>query len=86
MVKLQMIRYVLLLFPTVILLYSLNYAGIVFLTVSLLATAAWGWHTLRGTTTGNHESWAKTNFLFSVNYLMLVFLIMILDTPGRPFW
>ncbi|OBZ18542.1 protoheme IX farnesyltransferase [Bacillus sp. FJAT-27264] len=84
--KLQMIPYVLLLFPTVILLYSLNYAGIVFLAVSLLATAAWGWHTLRGTTTGNHESWAKTNFLFSVNYLMLVFLIMILDTPGRPFW
>lgn len=81
----QMIPYVLLLVPTVLLLYWLNYAGVVFLCVALAASAAWGWHTLRGTSAGSTDRWARTNFLFSVNYLMIVFIIMIVDTTGRPF-
>ncbi|WP_282940805.1 heme o synthase [Paenibacillus sp. RC67] len=83
--KLQMIPYVFLLLPTMLLIYGFGYSGPVFLIVSLLAGAAWGWHTLRGSMTVNNDAWAKTNFLFSVNYLMIVFVIMILDTPGRPF-
>ncbi|MCY9670295.1 heme o synthase [Paenibacillus alginolyticus] len=83
--KLQMIPYVALLFPTVILLYMYDYTGAVFLIVSLLASIVWLWHTLRGRTTMDTERWAKTNFLISVNYLMVVFFLMILDTPGRPF-
>lgn len=83
--KLQMIPYVVLLLPTVILIYVFGYAGIVFLTVSIVAGIIWGWHTLKGITATDNEKWAKTNFLISVNYLMVVFIIMILDTAGRPF-
>jgi protoheme IX farnesyltransferase len=49
------------------------------------AGIVWAWHTLIGATAMNNDKWAKTNFLISVNYLMVVFLIMILDTSGRPF-
>lgn len=83
--KLQMIPYVVLLLPTVILIYVYGYAGIIFLTVSLLAGIVWVWHTLRGTSAPDNDQWAKANFLLSVNYLMVVFFIMILDTAGRPF-
>ncbi|WP_128660622.1 heme o synthase [Paenibacillus sp. 598K] len=83
--KLQMIPYVVLLLPTVALIYIYEYAGAVFLMVSLLAGVVWCWHTLRGPSASNNDSWARTNFLISVNYLMFVFLFMILDTTGRPF-
>ncbi|WP_028550296.1 heme o synthase [Paenibacillus sp. UNC451MF] len=83
--KQQMIPYVVLLLPTIILLYLFGYSGLVFLIVSLLACVAWCWHTLCGIVTVNNDAWAKTNFLLSVNYLMIVFVVMILDTPGRPF-
>ncbi|MNI20199.1 Protoheme IX farnesyltransferase 1 [compost metagenome] len=83
--KLQMIPYVALLFPTVILLYIFDYTGVFFLITSLLAGIVWLWHTLRGRSAFDNERWAKTNFMISVNYLMIVFFIMILDTSGRPF-
>ncbi|MFD0619258.1 heme o synthase [Paenibacillus sp. GCM10027629] len=83
--KLQMIPYVVLLLPTVVLIYSYGYAGTVFLTVSVAAGIVWTWHTLTGAASTNTEKWAKTNFLISVNYLMVVFLMMIVDTAGRPF-
>jgi protoheme IX farnesyltransferase len=83
--KLQMIPYVVLLLPTVLLLYIYNYSGVIFLIVSLLAGIIWIWHTLRGRTAIDNDRWAKTNFLISVNYLMLVFFMMIMDTVGRPF-
>ncbi|MBP1989793.1 heme o synthase [Paenibacillus eucommiae] len=83
--KLQMIPYVALLLPTVILLNVYHYSGVVFLVVSLLAGIVWMWHTWLGKTAVNTDRWAKTNFLISVNYLMLVFIMMIVDAAGRPF-
>lgn len=82
--KLQMIPYVVLLIPTVILIYAYGYAGILFLTVSLLAGIVWVWHTCKGPLARDNDKWAKTNFLISVNYLMVVFIVMIIDTAGRP--
>ena len=70
---------------TVILIYMYDYAGTVFLIVSVAAGIVWAWHTLKGAASMNTEKWAKTNFLISVNYLMIVFLMMIIDTAGRPF-
>lgn len=83
--QIQMIPYVALLLPTVLLLYMYDYSGSLFLIVSLLAGIVWFWHTLRGRTAMNMDRWAKTNFLISVNYLMVVFVMMIVDTTGRPF-
>ena len=83
--KLQMIPYVVLLLPTVIMIYMYDYAGLAFLTVSLAASMVWAWHTACGAASANTEKWARTNFLISVNYLMVVFVMMIVDTSGRPF-
>ncbi|UNK21312.1 heme o synthase [Paenibacillus sp. N3/727] len=83
--NLQMIPYVVLLVPTVILMYVLQYSGVIFLIVSLIGSVLWLWHTVRGITKSQNDRWAKTNFFISVNYLMIVFVIMILDTAGRSF-
>ncbi|GGG63912.1 heme o synthase [Paenibacillus radicis (ex Gao et al. 2016)] len=78
--KLQMIPYTVLLIPTCILLYTYGYAGIVFLIISVLASVIWAVHTIMGLKAANDEKWAKVNFLISVNYLMVVFIVMIANT------
>nr|WP_269669515.1 heme o synthase [Paenibacillus sp. GSMTC-2017] len=78
--KLQMIPYVFLLLPTVVLLYTYNYAGIYFLIISVVFSLIWLVHTLKGVSAKDTEKWAKTNFLISVNYLMVVFIAMIANT------
>ncbi|RIX53056.1 protoheme IX farnesyltransferase [Paenibacillus nanensis] len=78
--KLQMIPYVLLLLPTVVLLYVYDYAGIYFLIISAALSILWLIHTVSGISAKDTEKWAKVNFLISVNYLMIVFIAMILDT------
>lgn len=78
--KLQMIPYVLLLLPTVVLLYTFDYAGIYFLIISVVLSLVWLVHTIAGISTKDTEKWAKVNFLISVNYLMLVFIAMIANT------
>lgn len=80
--KLQMIPYILLLLPTVILFYTYGYVGIYFLIISVVGGLVWLIHTLRGTSAKDTEKWAKTNFLISVNYLMVIFIVMILNTTG----
>ncbi|MFD0715242.1 heme o synthase [Paenibacillus sp. GCM10027626] len=82
--KLQMIPYTLLLVPTSILLYTYDYVGIVFMVVSVLIAVLWLVHTLMGLNKSGEETtkWAKTNFMYSIYYLMVVFLIMIADTNG----
>lgn len=84
--KLQMIPYVLFLLPTVTAMYLLGYAGVVFFAVSLLFGMIWMGHTISGVVTADNEKWSKTNFILSVNYLLVVFVCMVVDTPGRPFW
>ncbi|WP_214630566.1 heme o synthase [Paenibacillus agaridevorans] len=78
--KLQMIPYVLLLLPTVVLLYTYGYAGIYFLIISAALSVVWLVHTISGLMTKDTEKWAKINFLISVNYLMIVFVAMIANT------
>lgn len=78
--KLQMIPYVLLLLPAVVLMYSYGYAGIYFLVISVALSLVWLAHTLQGVAAKDTEKWARINFLISVNYLMVVFIAMIADT------
>ncbi|QGG57590.1 protoheme IX farnesyltransferase [Paenibacillus sp. B01] len=90
--KLQMIPYVLLLIPTVILMYAYDYVGPWFLWISGILTVVWFVHTFTGvyaSTEEKTEKWAKVNFLISVNYLLIVFLLMIADTSrqaGLSIW
>lgn len=81
--KFQMVPYVFLLLPAVFLLYYYNYVGLIFLIVSLLSSVVWFIHTLSGLKTQDDEKWAKINFLISVNYLMLIFILMVVNTTWR---
>ncbi|MFF2480796.1 heme o synthase [Paenibacillus sp. NPDC058071] len=78
--KLQMIPYVVLLIPTCILMYVYGYVGIVFLIVSILCGVIWAVQTIQGMKAKDDEKWAKVNFLISVNYLMVVFIVMMANT------
>lgn len=80
--KLQMIPYVVLLLPAGFALYFFGYVSLVYLIVTVLAGGVWLWHTLAGLRKGDHERWAKTNFIISINYLMLTFIVMIIATSG----
>lgn len=80
--KLQMIPYVLLLVPAGILLYAYDYVGVIFLVVSTAFSIAWTVQTLMGRKADDTNKWAKTNFMYSINYLMLILVIMIIDTSG----
>jgi heme o synthase len=78
--KLQMIPYIALLIPTGILLYTYDYVGVVFLIISTLLSTGWLVQTLMGLRAKDIDKWAKTNFLISVNYLMIIFILMMVDT------
>jgi len=80
--KWQMAVYILLLIPTCVLLYAYGYAGVYFLAVSVLLGGIWLIHILSGLRARDDAQWAKRDFLISVNYLFLVFIVMILDA-GR---
>lgn len=80
--KLQMIPYTLLLIPAGILFFAFGYVGYIFLVVSVVFGAVWLIQTVQGLKAEDTEKWARTNFLLSVNYLMVIFLAMIIDTDG----
>ncbi|BBH21689.1 protoheme IX farnesyltransferase 1 [Paenibacillus baekrokdamisoli] len=80
--KLQMIPYILLLIPTGILMFTYDYVGYFFLVISLIGGVLWLVHTLMGLKAKDDDKWAKTNFIISINYLMVVFFVMVLDTNG----
>ncbi|WP_276354031.1 heme o synthase [Cohnella caldifontis] len=80
--KWQMLPYIALLIPASILMYQYGYAGVYFLVLSLAASAVWLLHALSGLRSSDDEKWAKTDFFLSINYLMIMFLVMILDTNG----
>lgn len=78
----QMALYIALLIPTCVLFYAYGYAGVYFLAVSVLLGGIWLIHALSGLRARDDVRWARRDFLFSVNYLFLVFVVMILDV-GR---
>lgn len=80
--KWQMLPYILLLLPTSIFMYTYGYAGIYFLVISLVLGTVWFVHAAMGLRTKDTDKWAKRDFIISVNYLMIIFLVMILDTTG----
>jgi len=80
--KWQMLPYIALLLPTSILMYAYGYVGIYFLILSLVLGALWLVHAVMGLRARDTNKWAKIDFIISVNYLMIIFFVMILDTNG----
>lgn len=81
--KIQMIPYLGLQIFVPILMYAYGYAGIFYLTVSLILSVLWLYYALIGFRAKNTDAWAKKVFLYSINYLSLSFILMILDTVHK---
>lgn len=81
--KISMMRYVVPLVPVSILLYIYNYVGLFYLIASTLMGLAWVFMCARGFGAKDEVKWSKGVFLFSINYLTLLFIIMVIDTVGR---
>lgn len=78
--KLQMLPYIALLIPIPILMYAYDYTGIWFLVIGELLSVAWLYMAVKGFRSKDDDQWAKRVFLFSVNYLTIALIVMILDT------
>lgn len=80
--KWQMLPYILLLIPASILFYAFGYVGNYFLILSVTVGVLWLVHAVYGLRVKDDDKWAKADFMISINYLMIVFLAMILNTNG----
>ncbi|UOQ46495.1 heme o synthase [Halobacillus salinarum] len=82
MTKRQIVVYVACLLPLPVYLASL---GSIFLIVSLLISLGWLILGLAGFIMKNDEKWATWMFVYSLNYMTIIFLMMVLVTLPFPF-
>jgi protoheme IX farnesyltransferase len=78
--KISMIRYVVLLVPTTALLYLYGYVGMIYLVTAIVMGIYWAWLCLKGFNANDEEAWAKKVFIYSINYLTILFIVMVIDT------
>lgn len=78
--KIQMIPYLVLLIPLPILMYTYGYAGKFFLVIGLLLSIGWLYTAIKGFWAKDDEVWSKKVFMFSINYLTLSLIVLILNT------
>ncbi|ULO08387.1 protoheme IX farnesyltransferase [Paenibacillus sp. 19GGS1-52] len=76
----QMIPYVVLLIPIPFIMYAYDYAGIFYLIISAGLSIAWLILNLRGFQAKDEEAWAKKSFFFSINYLTISLIVLVLNT------
>lgn len=76
----QMIPYVVLLIPIPFIMYAYDYAGIFYLIISAGLSIAWLILNLRGFQAKDEEVWAKKSFFFSINYLTISLIVLVLNT------
>lgn len=77
MTKRQIIIWIVCLLPLPFYLYSL---GIVFIVIATLLNVGWLWLGLKGYKTQDDIKWATTMFVYSLNYLTILFVAMIVAT------
>lgn len=81
--KISMMRYVVPLVPVSLLLYTYQYVGLFYLISSVVLGVAWVVLCARGFGAKDEMKWSRGVFLYSINYLTLLFIIMVIDTAGR---
>jgi protoheme IX farnesyltransferase len=79
--KWQMIIYIVLMFPCLYLLYD-QYAGLIYLVGSMLLTVIWLIFAIVGLFVKEDTVWARNTFLYSIAYLILIFMLLIIDTEA----
>jgi heme o synthase len=75
--KRQMVIYIACLFPLPFFLATL---GPTFMVIATLLNVGWLVVSISGFFTKNDLKWAHVNFLYSVNYITIMFLMMIIVT------
>jgi protoheme IX farnesyltransferase len=80
--KWQMLPYVVLLIPVSILLYTYNYAGLIYLIAAVVLGVGWLLLCIAGLFAKNDDRWAKRTFMFSIYYLLIIFVLMIVNTTS----
>jgi protoheme IX farnesyltransferase len=78
--KIQMIPYVVALIPAIVLFYHFGYVGLLFLIPTLVLNVYWLYHCILGFYTRDDQVWAKKNFYFSILFLMVAFILMVVDS------
>ncbi len=78
--KVSMIRYVVLLVPVTLLLHLYGYVGYVYLVAVTIMGFIWLGMTIAGFMMKDEEKWSKMMFIYSINYLTLMFILMVVDT------
>ncbi|CAG7616302.1 Protoheme IX farnesyltransferase 1 [Paenibacillus solanacearum] len=78
--KLSMVRYIVLLVPVSLLLYVYGYVGEIYLAFAALMGLYWAFLSIKGFKAEDEVQWSKKMFIFSINYLTLLFIIMVVNT------
>jgi protoheme IX farnesyltransferase len=78
--KVHMIRYTIMLLPISLLLYLYGYVGHYYVWAATILGMIWIVMCVRGFTTKDDDIWAKKTFLYSINYLTILMVVMVLDT------
>ncbi|SDE02785.1 protoheme IX farnesyltransferase [Paenibacillus sp. UNCCL117] len=78
--KMAMIRYIVLLVPVSLLLYVYDYVGELYFFAAVVMGLYWAFVSLKGFKAEDEIKWAKRMFIISVNYLTLLFIIMMIST------
>lgn len=78
--KLHMMRFLIMLVPVSLMLYLYQYVGEVYLITASVLGLIWVFLGIMGFKAKDDDTWAKKMFVYSINYLPILFIIMILDT------
>lgn len=81
--KISMIRYVVLLVPVSLLLYVYGYVGNIYFYAATAMGLYWAFLTIKGFKAEDEVQWAKKMFIYSINYLTLLFIIMVINTTSQ---
>lgn len=78
--KLHMMRYLVMLVPVSLMLYLYQYVGEIYLLTATVLGLIWVFLGIMGFKAKDDDIWAKKMFVYSINYLPILFIVMILDT------
>lgn len=81
--KISMMRYVVPLVPASLLLYVFHFVGEIYLVSAALLGIAWVVLCMRGFKAQDDVRWSKGVFIYSINYLTVLFILMVIDTIGK---
>lgn len=78
--KIAMVRYLVLLVPVSLMLFLYGYVGWIYFAAATIMGLYWVFLAAKGFSAKDDVAWAKKMFIFSLNYLTILCIIMVLDT------